>query len=186
MSDELSELIAETESVSEKIERAFGALSAAQLNWKPSEKAWSVAQCLDHLIKTNRLEFPAIENALRAGYKNPFWSKIPFLPHVCGRIGIYLFRPQNRRKLKAPKNFQPSSSDFDEKIIADFLAHQRDLLEKMKRCRSLDSRKTKIVSPISGLITYSLADAFRILVVHEQRHIEQAKRVTQSQGFPTN
>ena len=186
MSDELSELIAETKAVSAKVEQAFGALSARQLNWKPSEKAWSVAQCLDHLIRTNRLEFPAVENALRGDYKNPFWSRIPFLPDVCGRIGIYLFRPQNPRKFKAPKSFQPSNSDFDEKITADFLAHQQDLIEKMEQCRSLDTRKTKIVSPVSDLITYSLADAFRILVVHEQRHFEQAERVTQSQGFPTN
>jgi hypothetical protein len=184
MSDELSELIAETKSVSERVEQTFGALSAAQLNWKPGEDSWSVAQCLDHLMTTNRLEFPAIENALRAGYKNPFWSKIPFLSKVCGRIGIYLFKPQNPRKFKAPKSFQPSRSDFDEKIVANFLDHQQDLIGKMERCRNLNVRKTKIVSPVSDAITYSLADAFRILVVHEQRHFEQARRVTKTKGFP--
>ena len=36
----------------------FGPLSAEQLNWKTAEESWSVAQCLDHLIRTNH-EFDA-------------------------------------------------------------------------------------------------------------------------------
>jgi hypothetical protein len=29
-----------------------------------------------------------------------------------------------------------------------------------------------------------LLDAYRIIVVHEQRHFQQAKRVTDERGFP--
>ena len=39
----------------------FGSLSAAQLNWKPAPKSWSVAQCFDHLITTHSLYFPEFE-----------------------------------------------------------------------------------------------------------------------------
>ena len=32
-------------------------------------------------------------------------------------------------------------------------------------------------------ITYSWMDAYQIIVVHEQRHFQQAKRVTEETGF---
>jgi len=38
---------------------------------------------------------------------------------------------------------------------------------------------------VSRLITYSLMDAFRIVVVHEQNHFVQASRVLEMPGFPT-
>lgn len=39
-------------------------------------------------------------------------------------------------------------------------------------------------SPVLGVITYSLMDASRIIVVHEQNHFAQARRVMESPGFP--
>jgi hypothetical protein len=34
------------------------------------------------------------------------------------------------------------------------------------------------------LVTYSALDGWRLIVAHDQRHLEQARRVTQSPGFP--
>ena len=163
---------------------AFGALSVEQLNWKPSEKGWSIGQCLDHLIITNNLEFPAVNNALTADYRNPFWSKIPFLPSIFGKLMIHFMKPESTRKFKAPKTFQPSKSEISEHIVQDFIDHQKEVLELFEQGKTLDLHKTKIVSPVSNLITYSLADALTILVVHEQRHFNQATRVMQTEGFP--
>jgi uncharacterized damage-inducible protein DinB len=182
MNDELSALVKQVDSIAKSVEKVFGGLSAEQLNWKPNEKSWSIAQCLEHLIVTNKLEFPAVENALKENYKNPFWSKIPFLSDVFGKTAIYLFKPQNQRKFKAPKSFQPSKSRFSETIVQDFVAHQQELVEIFERSRDLDLRKTKIISPISEFITYSLMDAFQLLTVHEQRHFGQAERVLQMQN----
>lgn len=182
MNDEISALVRQADSIAKNVEKVFGGLNAAQLNWKPNEKSWSIAQCLEHLIVTNKLEFPAVENALKENYKNPFWSRIPFLSDVCGKTAIRLFKPQNPRKFKAPKSFQPSNSEFSETIVPDFVAHQRELVEIFERSGHLDLRKTKIVSPVSNFITYSLSDAFQVLTVHEQRHFQQAERVLKMQN----
>jgi hypothetical protein len=184
MNDEISVLVKQASATAGNVERVFGGLRAEQLNWKPNEKSWSIAQCLEHLIITNELEFPAIENALKENYKNPFWSKIPFLSDVCGKAAIYLFKPQNPRKFKAPKSFQPSQSQISETIVPEFVAHQQELVEIFERSRDLDLRKTKIISPISDFITYSLKDAFQVLTVHEQRHFQQAERVLKEANFP--
>jgi sulfite reductase beta subunit-like hemoprotein len=48
----------------------------------------------------------------------------------------------------------------------------------------LDLEKIVITSPVAAAITYSLMDAYRLIVVHEQRHFQQARRVTEEPGFP--
>jgi hypothetical protein len=41
-----------------------------------------------------------------------------------------------------------------------------------------------MTSPFLGIITYSLLDACRMIVVHERRHFEQGRRVMAAEGFP--
>ena len=54
----------------------------------------------------------------------------------------------------------------------------------MEATHGLDLNSITITSPVSRLITYSLMDAYRIIVVHEQNHLVQPRRVMESPGFP--
>ncbi len=45
-------------------------------------------------------------------------------------------------------------------------------------------KKTIITSPFLKVMTYKLADGFRVVVEHERRHFRQAERVLQTEGFP--
>ncbi len=184
MNTELSRLIDDAGAVSQNVDQLFGELSGRQLNWKSEPSAWSIAQCLEHLIITNQLEFPAIRDAIRPEYDNPFWSRFPLLPAIFGRIMIWLFATESRRRVKAPKMFQPSQSELPKDIVKDFIGHQREVVDLLKQCSRLDIDRIRIVSPVSNFITYSLRDAFRVLVGHEQRHLRQAIRVAESAGFP--
>jgi len=184
MNDKLVKLIAEADAVTENVKHSFGNLSAEQLNWKSAAESWSIGQCLDHLIVTNEREFPAIENALRENYKNPFWSKLPYLPKFFGNLMVNLFKPENTRKYKAPKSFRPSQSEVSANIVEDFAAHQQKVARFFEQSGKLDIDKTKIISPVTAFVTYSLFDSYRVLVVHEQRHFRQAERVLQTKGFP--
>ena len=48
----------------------------------------------------------------------------------------------------------------------------------------LDLDRLTITSPVLAVMTYSLMDAYRIIVVHEQNHFVQARRVLESAGVP--
>lgn len=184
MNDELATLMNKARVLTDEVRRAFGTLTPEQLNWKPAADAWSVAQCLEHLIITNEKEFPAIEQTLREDYRNPFWSRPPLLPKLFGRLMINLFGPENARRYKAPKSFRPSQSRIGETIVEDFAAHQAEFVRLFEQTARLDPEKTMVVSPVTDFITYSLLDCCRILVGHERRHFRQAVRVTQTAGFP--
>jgi hypothetical protein len=106
------------------------------------------------------------------------------LPGLAGKLLIKSLDPASTRKLKAPKNFEPAQSEISASIIDDFIAQQQKVIEGMKSTSHLDLEKIVITSPALSAITYSLMDAYRIIVVHEQRHFQQAKRVAAESSFP--
>ena len=69
-------------------------------------------------------------------------------------------------------------------IIASFVEQQDQLLRLIEATRGLDLNGITITSPVVRLVTYSLMDSYRIIVVHEQNHFDQAKRVMELRGFP--
>jgi hypothetical protein len=182
---DLPSLITAANNTASEVKNTFGCLTAAQLNWKPSAERWSVAQCFDHLLTSNKGYFPIIDSVL-AGEKRTFWQSMPALPGVWGKLLIKSLDPDKGRKLKAPKNFQPAQSDISGSIIDDFVAQQSTIVERMKATEHLDLERIIISSPVTSVVTYSLMDAYRVIVVHEARHFQQAKRVTEESSFPAS
>lgn len=183
MNEQLEKLIRNASTIIDDARSTFGGLSTTQLNWKPSAERWSVAQCFDHLINTNKGYFPEIEQVL-AGKKRTLLQKLPVLPGLVARLLIKSLDPSSTRKIKAPKRFEPAQSNISGSVIDDFAAQQQRIVEKMKATEHLDLEKIVITSPVAAVVTYSLMDAYRIIVVHEQRHFQQAQRVIQETGFP--
>ena len=179
----LPSVVAAVNQVGVDAKSTFGHLSPTQLNWKPSAERWSVGQCFDHLITSNKGYLPVIEDVLK-GRKRSFLESMPFLPGLAGKLLIKSLDPATTRKIKAPKRFEPAQSDINPSIINDFAAQLNQIAEKMKSTEQLDLEKIVITSPAVSAVTYSLMDAYRIIVVHAHRHFQQAKRVTEENTFP--
>lgn len=180
---DLPAVINAANNVASNTRSTFGHLTPSQLNWKPSPERWSIAQCFDHLIAVNKAYFPVIDNVL-AGKKRTLWESMPVLPGLMGKMVIKAVEPTSTRKFKARKNFEAAQSNISGSIINDFVDHQAEVVDKMKATQHLDLEKIIITSPVAAVMTYSLIDAYRIIVVHEERHFQQAKRVTEETGFP--
>lgn len=182
--EHLSRLISTANAIINETLAAFGSLSAPQLNWKPGANQWSVAQCFEHLVTANAAYFPIFETIRNGEKKNTFWESLPGLPAVWGKMLIKALDPESTRKLKAPKVFHPSSSSIDKAIIQRFLDQQNQVIMYMSATEDLDLEKIIISSPVTRFITYSLMDAYRIIITHEKRHLLQAIRVSEMDGFP--
>src|SRR5688572_31032856 len=102
---EIDSLVNQADTIAHHARRVFGGLTKEQLNWKPSTERWSVAQCFDHLITTNRGYLPTIDDVLKGRKKSSIWQKLPFLPGLWGKILIKTLDPSQIRKIKAPKKF---------------------------------------------------------------------------------
>ena len=181
---ELGVLVGQLGEVAEEARREFGPLSAAQVNWKPSAEEWSVGQCFEHLIKTNGGFVNVLEGIARGEHRPGAWER--WSP-LSGFFGWMLERTLSREggpKFKAPAKLVPAASGVEPEIVERFAAHQRELAGLMRRVAHVNLRETVVTSPVSGFVTYSLRDAFRIVVAHERRHLRQARRVTRTPGFP--
>jgi hypothetical protein len=182
--EQLSALISAANAIADETLSGFGGLSAPQLNWKPAADRWSVAQCFDHLVTANVAYFPVFDQVLGGKNKRTFWTSLPWLPGLWGKMLIKSVSPESARKLKAPKIFRPSASSVDAAIIRRFVDQQNQVVEYMKAMEGLRVEKIIIPSPVTGLIAYSVMDAYRVIVAHERRHLLQARRVTETEGFP--
>lgn len=183
MSEKLKDLTSKLQVISEDARASFGQLSSDQLNWKPSEKGWSVAQCLEHLILTNSEFFGEMDQIIAGTRKNSFFENYsPF----SGMFGRFLIKAvtEGSRPAKAPSQRIVPPSDVPADIVDKYCDHQAEMVEKVSKTGDVDWQKTIVTSPFLAVFTYSLADAYVVLVEHSKRHINQAKRVTQEDGFP--
>jgi hypothetical protein len=181
---DVGKLLREAKAVTSEAAIEFGQLSAEQLNWRPSDAEWSIGQCFDHLITTNLAMFPQIDEVIRGEKRQSFWENLPVVPGLWGKFIISRARPETVAKSKAPRVFEPSQSAIGGDIIARFVEHQTTFAEKLEATARVELTGTRVTSPVAKFVTYSLLDALRILVFHERRHFNQARRVLQSEGFP--
>src|SRR4051812_8231708 len=173
---ELEGLVEELGAVGAEAREVFGRLTRAQLNWKPSAEQWSVGLCFDHLIKTNSTFFPEMERVAAGAFKSSAWARVSPLSGFFARMILRALDPVKGRKTKAPRVFLPASSDVDADVMERFAAHQAELAKLMRATSKADLRRTMVTSPVTSVATYSLLDAYRIVVAHERKHFEQARR----------
>lgn len=186
MTDEdfIKALLQRGQEAKDKVKLEFSGISSKQLNWKPLPESWSIAQCLDHLIVSDSSYFPSLEKVTEGNYKMSFWERYSPFSGILGRIFKNQLQEEVRRKLTAPKKFQPSASSMKIEIIDDYHKNLATFLAYVTNCRNIDLDKTIITSPVVGMITYSLRDVLHFLVNHEHRHINQAIRVKRDEKFP--
>jgi len=162
----------------------FGHLGVHQINWQPDVSRWSVAQCFEHLLNANRLMFQAAKAALAPGHRPTFWQRLPILPGVLGRALIRSQTPTATRKFTANRLAHPSSSDITADIFARIIEQHRDAARWVAALDEQQASRIIMVSPFVRVITYSVLDGCRLVVAHDRRHFEQARRVMRSPAFP--
>ncbi len=185
MDERISSVIEEMSKTAADARETFGGLTSEQLNWKPAEKSWSVAQCLHHLILTNEQFYPEFEKLAAGRRKNTLWQDYSPLTGFFGRFLIKAVT-EDSKKAKAPSKSIVPPSDLPADIVEKFEKNIAEVNEKVAACAEADRQKTVVSSPFLAIVTYRLDDAYTVLVEHTRRHIRQAKRVMAADGFPAS
>ncbi|CAN5615924.1 hypothetical protein BH24ACI3_BH24ACI3_10700 [soil metagenome] len=183
MDERMKYVTSEMGKIAKDVTASFGTLTEAQLNWKPAEKSWSIGQCLDHIIKTNHEFDPELARLASGNRKNSFWEKYSPFTGMGGRFLVNAVKTDSK-KAKAPSKAIVPPSDIDAEIVNRFADHIADVNRKVEACSGVDLQKTVVTSPFLSVFTYKFDDALTVLVEHSKRHVRQAKRVMQADGFP--
>ena len=171
--------------VEERVKSEFQHLERDQINWKPSESSWSIAECLDHLIATNSLYFKVFEDIKNHQVTNSFFARIPGWSRLWSNMILKSVDPETKRKSKTFGVFKPRHSDYARTIIDTFLNNQYRLVAYLHELDGYnDHHKMKVTSPVSAKVVLDLQSAINILWKHEVRHLNQTKRLMAMDGFP--
>jgi hypothetical protein len=179
----LSEAGATLLDVAQDAEATFAGLDEHQLNWRPDATRWSVGQCFQHLLTANRLMLRAAEEALRDPTAT-IWRHIPMIPRAMGRALIRSQSPTTTRKFNAPAKARPTASEIPGNIIQRFIEQQRDAAAWMRTLVEAAAASAIMGSPFIRVVRYSVLDGCRLMVAHDRRHFEQARRVMLAREFP--
>ena len=171
----LEDLIARTDLVLADCAR-LKELSEEELNHQPVPGKWSPLECLEHLNRYGDFYLPEIEKRLNNA------AKSDAAIFKSGMLGNYFAKSMlpDAKAMHTFKNMNPSFSSIRKDTLDTFINQQnryRKLLEKAKDY-NLNGIKTSI--SISKLIKLKLGDTFRVVIYHNQRHMEQAKRALAS------
>jgi hypothetical protein len=183
MDERIEQITSALTQVADDARATFGGLSHEQLNWKPAENSWSVGQCFEHIIKTNEQFYPEFEKLAGGTRKNSFFESYSPLTGFFGRFLIKAVS-EDSKKSKAPSKSIVPPSDIDAEVISRFNSHIYGVNQMIEKCGDADRKKTVVTSPFLAVFTYTLDDAYTVLVEHTRRHFRQAKRVTDADGFP--
>ena len=180
----LTHILETLDRITTEYKRDISGLSSTQLNWKPDSKSWSVGQCIDHVITTNKQYFTIFESLINGTKPSNFWEKVPFLPGLLGKYLITATQAEITKKGPTVPVFEPSTSMIPADILDHFFENQKILIEWIKKSDRFDHEKTILTSPAAKFIVYSLHDVCIILSGHEERHLNQARNVMKLKGFP--
>lgn len=177
----LNERAREVRASMEAIRAIESHLAYLQIGWRPPTGGWSIAQVFEHLIISDASYLPAMARLVGSGSR----GATPWRPTLAGRLLIRSLSPASGKKLPAPRIYKPAAEPRAN-VVAEYLAIREQTLRLIERARveGVDLRRNRMSSPVLSLIRMNLGDAFMVLVVHTQRHLQQIDRVRSHPGFP--
>lgn len=153
----------------------FQNLSETVLLQMPDIGGWSIAQCFEHLNSYGRYYLPQIKTALAKNPESSFSNT--FKSTWLGNYFTKMMLPSNTKKYKAFKDHTPPVELDAHAVLAEFIEQQEMLLNYLKQAREVDLDKIRIPISITKWIKLKSGDVFQFMIAHDERHIQQAKRV---------
>ena len=151
-------------------------LSETQLNWKPADSVWSVANCIEHITIAEKGIFDLVQGAL----------KTPADPSKRAAVkntdeGVINILTDRSFKAKAPESFQPTGQFGNTQQTLEVYKERRKNLLDYTQTTQDDLRNHYLDFPFGKIDTYQ---GLLFLAAHSKRHTLQLIEVKQHPDFP--
>lgn len=167
-----------------RLQEGFAHLNEEQLNWKPSASEWSVGQCLDHLVKTDSKYYDSMLNALDAARAKGYREGATYKHGFMARFMINAMRPESKLVVPVPKMLEPSTDPTGTDIVSRLGEQIANIHELLRGSEGIDLARAVFPSPFQKLMKVRVSDAFKILEIHDHRHLLQAENLMKRSDFP--
>jgi hypothetical protein len=158
-------------------------LSYAQANWRPGG-SWSIAQCLSHLSRMNRVYAAAMYEAARqaAGASAAVSTRIS--PGWFGARFIRSMEPPVRTKMKSPRKVIPVQQTDPVDAVAEFVESHEPVRGVIEASSLLNLNGVRFKNPFVPLLRFTIGTGLLVINAHDRRHLWQAACIKQAPGFP--
>jgi hypothetical protein len=160
-------------------------LSHEQFNWRPNNGlSWSIAQCIDHLARTNVTYSTALREAVdrtdlarcpRCGPIQPGWFSRKFLSKV---------EPPVTVKVAAPKKVTPVPECGKAETLAAFVKSHDPIRQLVRDTADVDLNRIRFKNPFFRFLPFTVGTGLLIINGHDRRHLWQIRRIRELTDFP--
>ncbi|MFL6264191.1 MAG: DinB family protein [Thermoanaerobaculia bacterium] len=182
--DDVLELLRALDENDRRAEDLARDLDDERLNWRPDERSWSIAQCLDHLNAGSFAYLEPMREALERARRKGAVRRGPIRPGPFGRWFVATLEPPPKRRLPAPKKIVPAPRKGKAEVMEEWRRAQVAVKDLLREAAGLDLNGTRFVNPFIPLIRFSLGTGLAVLPAHQRRHLLQAERVKANPRFP--
>lgn len=160
-----------------ELEKQVKGLSQAQLEFKPAADRWSISQCLEHIILSERMIFEMAKESLAKAPQPERRSEVKLTDN-----NLKNMLTDRSHKFQAPKEVQPKGIYKDtETALSAFRAARQPVIDYIKKADINDLRNhvndypTGVVDGYQGLL---------FIASHCARHTKQIEEVKADPNFP--
>lgn len=144
------------------------------LSIKPNEKKWNALECIEHLNFYGEYYVPTLRKVLKEVSKD---SVAEFESSMLGGYFAKRMHPVDGAKpMKTLKETNSLNRSVNIEVINKFVEQQKGLAKIIEDSVNVNLKKTKASISFAKFIKLNIGDTFSVLVNHNERHIQQAKR----------
>ncbi|WP_420318873.1 DinB family protein [Ekhidna sp.] len=151
-------------------------LNDEQINYKPNDDSWSVAECMEHIAISEKNLIEMIKMSLQEEADPDKRSEVAMTDDQI--LGLITSREQ---KVKTREEFEPTNSfgGFDETI--ETFQKRRKANIKFVKSADKNLRNYYLQFPFGLIDSYQ---GILFMSGHTERHIDQIREILASEGFP--
>lgn len=174
---DINALLQYFDETTKQLEKQVKGLSQTQLQFKPAPEKWSISQCLEHIILSERMIFGMAKEALAKAPQPERKSEVKVTDN-----NLKNMLTDRSHKFQAPKELQPTGIYNDtETALTAFREARKPVLDYIKKADINDLRNhindypTGVVDGYQGLM---------FIASHCARHTKQIEEVKADPNFP--
>lgn len=183
MHPHLRQLQSAAEHVRVEVERLRDTLTEAQLTWRPDDATWSIADVFEHVRRLDKAYARRLTDALRQAGPD---GEAPFRPGLFARLFIAAVSPGFRWRMSAPQGVRPDPvpEGAGRDTLDRFLLQHAEVRQLLCEAEGRDLNTGRFPSPLNARLKLSVGEALTGVVRHQERHLQQALRLTERPDFP--
>lgn len=148
------------------------------LQHRPQPQQWNAMECFAHVNVFFDRYLAPIELAIHKSKARRWSPKDKVKYTMMGRSDIARANPYNGKSFKTKKRYDFAHKPLGANEVKRFIILGERLLRNIQASREVDINRAKIGRGPSGFFSYTLGNVLEWLVVHSQRHVQQAQRLT--------